>query len=88
MFLTTKPSDTSRGVFNTLRDVGEQDAAVAANWPVLKNQFDLIVSTEKRNQETDIANRKDYIESIDAIRTILDGVIKDGAEESKWNPFD
>ena len=80
------PTDTSGGVFRTLADVGKQDAAVAAHYPVLANRFTLLSDTVKNNERDDAANEADTKLAIDQIKAVFDGVIKD-EEPSRFWPF-
>lgn len=77
------PTDTSGGVFNTLADVGKQDAASAAHYPVLENRFTLLSDTVKENEKTDKANAADVDEAIAKLKEVFEKVIKE-EEKKGW----
>ena len=70
----TLPIDTSKGVFSTLEDVGRQDAAIASNWPVLKDKFSTLSKTITENEKINTENRADYEAAIDDIIEIFEGL--------------
>ncbi len=89
MHEVTLPTDTSGGQFFTLAEVGEQDAQIAAHWPILKTKFNTLSKAVKDNESVDEENRADFLKALDDIRGALDDVIKEEEKKgSKWNPFD
>ena len=88
LFEITDPEDTSGGIFKTLRDVGEQDAAIAAHYPILKTRFGLVETRVTTTTKTNAENRADYIETLGAIRMAIDAVIADEKSRQTLNPFD
>lgn len=88
MLKVSLPTDTSGGVFTTLREVGEQDAAVSAHWPILKDRFILLSDTTIQNEKTNSENYQDYSTYIEDLKAALDDVIVEEEKGSPLNPFD
>ena len=88
MHEVTKPIDTSGGVFVSLSDVAKQDSSASSHYPIVVTKFDTLSRTVIINQKIDKENRRDYVDSIIEIRDILNKVVDEEKEGSRWNPFD
>jgi len=79
--LTRKPVDTSNGIFNTLKDVGEQDAAYGAYLPILQERFRLLSDQVARDRQSNTLNHEEYLKTINDIRGIFDDVLEENTSK-------
>ena len=77
------PTDTSGGTFNTLKDVGQQDAAIASHWPILDDRRQTLADTVVLNEETNEKNRADYEDAVQDVKQAFEDVINP-PKKSGW----